>query len=374
MTPMRSRRAARRFASCPMQSVIVGCLCWGAASGAGPPSSVPSNPTTDSAQASKAVEAAKRATDGLFRQDTPEYTAAFRHLVGAMMKAQAAAPNAEIFDTLTSVRLTPFDADPLFRANVAKTAALSMRTDLIQPYVLVSKPDTDQFPDVVLLQGPGLQICSGIIIKTNRVLTARHCVCDGVTTSIGLGSVYSSLERKPIVEQRPTKQECAATPSSNIDIGVVYTDNGVVRSNKFPPYATTNLINASAAAMVVGYGVSIFGSANSAGDRRYAPVSVVSGSCEGSGPNTNGAIVADSVRFGCVPKLTLVAASTSGADQCSGDSGGALLAVDSTGKRFLAAVVSSPTVASALHGGCGAGGIYVRLDTQEVSKWIADNT
>jgi Trypsin len=353
---------------------LLECSCCGLALG-DQESDPPPNAQTESARSADAITAAKQVTDRLFAPDTPEYTAAFRHIVGAMSKATyPGATTPQVFGVLSSMRLTPFDRDPRFRASLNKSLTLSMALDLAHAFVLDSRPDTTgEFPDVVLVKGPSLQICSGIIIKSNRVLTARHCICDGVTVSVGLGAVYSNLGYKPIVDQRPPKRECKTAPTSNIDVGIVYTADGVAQSAEFPPYATSQLVDATQTALVVGYGVSIFGSAASAGDRRSASLSVVSDSCQGSGPDASGAVMSDAERFGCIPKITLVAASTTGADQCSGDSGGPLFAVDGTGKRYLAGIVSSPTTSSALHGGCGDGGIYVRLDVPEVFSWISKN-
>lgn len=375
MSRKRHERAPPLHAWTAARWTLLACSCWELAAGDTQPGSPPTKAKTDIARAADAVAAAQQTAKRLFAQDTPEYTAALRHLVGAMMKAQSPdATRPQIFDILASMRLTPFDRDPKFRSSLNRSIDLSLTDGLIFPYVLNSRPDTEnQFPDVVLVKGPGLEICSGIVIKTNRVLTARHCVCSGITVSVGLGAVYSTLGYHPIVNQRPTRQECTAVPTSNVDLGIVYTNDGVAQSDSFPPFATSQLIDAAQSAQVVGYGVSILGSNASAGDRRSASVSVVSKKCGGTGPGADGVVVADSVRFGCVPGITLVAASSTGADQCGGDSGGAFLAVDGSGKRYLAGVVSYPTITSALHGGCGQGGVYVRLDVPQVSSWIARN-
>ena len=320
----------------------------------------------------RAAGMARRTASDLFRPGTPEYTAALRHLVGAYLTAHGSAPDSTM-QQLSNTKVTLFDLDPRFRRSLTKSLSLAIRFDLVQPFVLDSQPDTAmKYPDIVLVRGPNNSICSGVVIGPRRVLTARHCVCRGISMSVGIGS--SKIEQmtfKSVVNRRPTPAQCQL--SSSLDLGMLFTEEGVMPSGRFEPPATTEQIDTAQSTTVVGFGVSVYGQGSS-GERRSASLSVLSRYCTGSIRDAAGQVQSEAARFGCHSGLELVAASSTGADQCDGDSGGALLAVDNSGKSFLAGVVSGPTNQSQVNGGCGDGGVYVRIDTKMAQSWINDNS
>lgn len=322
---------------------------------------------------SKAAELAK--------PGSPLYVATFRRLIGERSRYSNAQLRALTPRGIRLERITAFDRDASFVKSLDFALKLNAKSNLtaglMYPFVLGGQKDlNNSYPDVVFVQLPGNEYCSGVVIKTGRVLTARHCVCAGTINFIAVGPLLGSMRVARVIGQRPSPAECQHSANAALDLGMLMTEDSVSPSGRLAKVATTAELDGAQAGTVVGYGIRVMGMADSGGSRNFGSVAIASVDCNGRGPNSDGVVMSDARRFGCVPNVDLVASATSGVDQCNGDSGGALLVADGTGAQVFGAVVSGPTLDSALpnQGGCGDGGIYVRLDTTAAQNWISDNS
>jgi hypothetical protein len=208
-------------------------------------------------------------------------------------------------------------------------------------------------PAVVAVGNEGGYQCSGVLVGSQAVLTARHCL---PASRVLLGQ---SL-REQSTEVRVVEAVPAAGSTDAALLRLVTPVSAAVAerrpaSESTPPSRRLRLAG--------------FGSTRTSRGRDFGRVH----SLDIPGQATWGCDALRAQWAGCDPASELVIAQTGGRDTCDGDSGGPVfeLLTHGDGTRQtcqwrLLGITSRP-IASA-HVRCGEGGVYTRVDTLE--QWI----
>lgn len=296
------------------------------------------------------------------------------------------------------------DADPRFVANIRKVDVTA------NVEVIGGSAANGRFPEVVTLTG-GSSICTGAVIAPRLVVTAKHCLQDGVGvagTDVKFGDDYRAPSMVIKVAEALAMPNRAAAPSSADGRGLRATstatpwgtDIALVRlaadaPAKPVPIASDARVMANAAVRVVGFGRT---EQKTFGKKLTARLIIATHDCAGNlKPKAGPTELTDKTFYGC-EKIELVAAGRRdkdtklSADTCNGDSGGPAYvapfdlthpaekferAFDRSNPvkeapRFALAAVTSRGIKSQYIGGtlaCGQGGIYTRI-TGDVLAWI----
>lgn len=276
---------------------------------------------------------------------TPQYTANLRRNLAQPAQANAAgAPT------------TSLDNDPRYRTNFADSTRVYGGAPVA--------PGT--FPDTVAITGNN-QICTGVVIGEQSILTAAHCFCSGVANTVYFGDSVANAINTVGVANGLSMTAC----SQGMDLH--QGDVAILRlkaSLTIPPraFASPSLINAAKSGRVVGFGYGTNPVIDPAGIKRMTDVPVVSVGCSGAVPTPQGS-VQDSTYYQCTSGRELVAGAPSlNEDTCKGDSGGPLYVTGPDGSLYLAATTSRATGTPGMRT-CGDGGIYVRTDGT-VLTWL----
>lgn len=197
------------------------------------------------------------------------------------------------------------------------------------------------FDEVVLVGRRGIYHCSGVLVGTRHVLTARHCLpADRVLFGVAVDDEQAST----------IAVEASSTPPQrSMDVGLLH----LARPAPVAP-ARRRAANAALAGIVsiVGFGANDEEGRRGFGRKRFAEVTA-----RGWGCNDRTAR-----KLGCLEDVELVLASAARRDSCSGDSGGGVFERMPDGFRLIA--ITSRAVADT----CGVGGIYVRVDA--IDDWL----
>lgn len=276
---------------------------------------------------------------------TPQYTANVRRNL-----AQPGQP------TAANAPVTSLDQDPRYRSNFTDQTRIYGGSPVA--------PGT--FPDTVAITGNG-DICTGIVIGEQSVLTAAHCYCGGVSETVYFGDTYATAVNTVRVASGVSMIACS--PGMDLHNG----DVAILRlaaSLTVPPraFASSSLIDMAKTGRVVGFGQGMDMMSEPAGIKRLTDVPIESPKCSSSVPTANGALQ-DSNYYDCAAGKEMVAGARSwNKDTCHGDSGGPLYVTGPDGSLYLAATTSRATGTPGMRS-CGDGGIYVRTDGAVLS-WL----
>lgn len=211
--------------------------------------------------------------------------------------------------------------------------------------------------------------CSGTLVAPDRVVTARHCVCDGFAGRVMIGNDHFDAKSwTEVVEQivpKPTAR-CSRPygDPAHLDVAILKLATPItgITPRKI---ATRSQIDAATYFRVVGFGAD---DAGVLGVKRRTEVPSATNDCLGV---TSG--YQEARLFGCVAGAEIVAGRPGlGKDTCYGDSGGPLFVASSAGGGdYLLAGVTSRLARNAQQD-CGDGGIYVKLSGPTL-QFIQDN-
>lgn len=315
----------------------------------------------------KGMDAAHDFISKMFAEGTPEYNAAIRNSISGFLDRNQVGIYSNALEKIVSAQVSKVDRDARFFESLRWLLHSGGAVSHFSPFVLVSLPDATQASsNVVLLKGQ-TEICSGVAVSSTLVLTALHCICDGVDQSVNLGaSAQGQMASKRVLLPPLTMTTCPRK-DHDPDVALLVTED-LGSTVEVAKLATTSMIDTAAAGRLIGYGFSELGrdESTSWGMRRYADIPILSKSCEGKS-SANGQ--PDPQYYGCTPGIEMVAVSPTGADQCHGDSGAPLFQMSENGSRYVLGIASRPVAGSALHGGCGDGGVYERVDGS-VGSWV----
>lgn len=208
--------------------------------------------------------------------------------------------------------------------------------------------------------GQDLVDCTGTLIADDKVLTARHCACDGIHGRALVGNDETQgiwHEVASVAWPDDTKRCGPYADADNPDIVVL------TLATKVPNATPRKLASAAQIDTAIDYRVVGFGRDESGnfGFKKRADVPSATNNCSGF---VNGLNVSESRLFGCVPGAEIVAGRVGlGRDSCNGDSGGPLFLFPAGGvgvKDYLLAGATSRAARNSVED-CGDGGIYVRL-------------
>ena len=246
-----------------------------------------------------------------------------------------------------------------------------------------SDDDRPCFLSTVALHDSFRLRCTGTLITSDKILTAAHCVCNGVPSLATIGSSAPLGVNPPNAERltlslRPNAefmdseiclayQERSQSPATYVDgdLAVVTLSEGLQPGSRSPfaVLAAKSRLPDIAQIEIVGFGAR---DADPLGGEKYsAPVLVASAQCDGESSMSRKQD--DPTFFGCNRGRELVAIDHSSflADSCYGDSGGGAHVRLSDDTYVLVAVVSR-----GLGKTCGQGGIYTLVVTDRVQAWL----
>jgi len=250
------------------------------------------------------------------------------------------------------------DADPRYRTAVAALATSNYR--------IYGGIPSYGYANTVVLTG-GTNLCTGVVIAPNVIITAQHCYCAGMTQA-QVGNIYNpSAPQIAIAHGVPMKPCGTSTPVSEAaDVALLFTATDFDPTSVPPARLATDAIIAQAQSVrAVGFGLTQTGIL---GTKMMVDIPLISPSCSGS-VVASATSYTDNRYYGCNSGFELVAGDPMLLkDTCNGDSGGPVFIHDQSGNDYLAGTTSR-SVISADGSDCGNGGIYVRL-TGPVLDWI----
>ncbi|VWD42646.1 S1 family peptidase [Burkholderia contaminans] len=256
---------------------------------------------------------------------------------------------------------TKTDSDPRFARNVL--VLLNESRDRVYGGL-----PTKQFPNTVALTGKGL--CTGVVVGKSAVLTAQHCICDGATESVFVGSDTLGNGDEYRVKSTAVMKACGSPQATIADVGLVFMERDFPDRIEPARIAPPAEIDNATTLRAVGFGRT---EDNVSGRKMMVDLPVASPNCTGVVQRPSGP-ASDTSYYGCNAHFELVAGRPLlGKDTCNGDSGGPLFVESKdtiTGtETFILAAITSRAVETPGMATCGDGGIYVRVDG-DIRSWI----
>jgi hypothetical protein len=261
------------------------------------------------------------------------------------------------------------EQDPRFIANKAKLQAEAGPSAVAEAQRVFGGFATKLYWATALVEGRR-GYCTGILIAKDAVLTAAHCACDGISRSVSFGrSPDGSIGA--LVKGAPVILGSCSDLSNPPDLALLFLRTPMAAPVVPWKFATSAQIDQASTARVVGYGRTSLADVSPRRFKMRADVPIASAACQGI---VGGA--ADSDEYGCRAGAELVAGKIgSNIDTCKGDSGGPIFIpgpnhLTDPEDYYLAATTSRAIKKGRV---CGDGGVYVRLDTPEVQRWLVQN-
>jgi hypothetical protein len=258
------------------------------------------------------------------------------------------------------------DRDPRYRENLV--AGLKSGIDLgalpgaYRPYVW-GGTTTSAYHYVVAVVGTR-EICSGVVLEGNVVLTAAHCFCNNTIREVHTGAaVFRGTSISVVGVPRTMSTDACDGGRGGTDVGLLYlplaTSLPSVRLATQSDLASLSSRRPNVLRLV-GYGLTKDGGL---GAKNYVDLPVASPDCAGSVSLSAGR-VPDADYYGCLVNRELVAGAVGlDADACGGDSGAPLILEDGG----AAAVVAISSRSVSRRRSCGDGAVYSLCDTTVVS-------
>lgn len=300
---------------------------------------------------------------------------AFMRLYGDFMRAAANSPKIiEGSGARTGRVLSGKDFARIMQDSRAMENLLAMYSTKTEPRIYFGE-ETTAFPEVAAIRDQGEKsICSGTLIASNAVLTAKHCHCGGVNTKVYFGSNFRDAVATDYVKVKSSipYSKCSQKSSDGHDLAILVLER-TIQGITPRAFARGEWIDTARSGRIIGFGLSEDKVTKPLGPKRVTDVPIVSTKCEGSTKNAQGTTVADSDWYKCTKGMEIVAKAPLGnkKDTCSGDSGGPIL-IQAPNKSFYLAGATSRGVEYEGAADCGDGGIYPRMDGA-VLKWFEEN-
>jgi V8-like Glu-specific endopeptidase len=219
-----------------------------------------------------------------------------------------------------------------------------------EPSPVVTPPTDDVRYDDVVAVGTNTEFgCTGVLVASSWVLTARHCL-SARRVLFGM-----RIERAQTVV-RVTEVRVPADP--RVDAALFRLEQSVrVRPR---PYRKATETGAPVGTVrLLGFGSNARTGLSGQGLKRAADIAVFGWGCD----------AARAAAFACDPVREMVIARRGDTDTCNGDSGGPVLELVGGSYRLIA--ITSRAVPSTVER-CGDGGIYTRVDG--IADWISSTT
>jgi hypothetical protein len=254
---------------------------------------------------------------------------------------------------------------------------------LFSPQIVGGDPAGEAFPQVVAVgttmhrcgkHANACWCCSGVLIASNAVLTARHCFEPG-----GLGRPRSRNRADRLWvyfgpgaggQGKVVRVERQYQSLIDPDLAVLVLEEHVTsldgRAVAPIKFATTNQIDTAPSVTVVGFGLT---EERTAGEKRYGSVHVAVRTHVPGSPEHN--------LFGSFEPHEFIASDAARpdppqtpVDTCDGDSGGPALVFQQDGTPRLAGITRRAIRTDGRSSGCGDGGVYVRADAPGLDTWL----
>jgi len=222
--------------------------------------------------------------------------------------------------------------------------------------------ENDVFKEAVAIVGNG-KICSGTMVAADKVLTAGHCYCRGVSNEVLVGtSVLSPIERVKVDPARSEAYRSCDILDKDLSVGdmaLLQLERPISNPPPIPKNASLAVVRDSAAIRAVGFGRT----EASIGFKYQVNVVIASHQCDGTAAMVG---LPDEQVYRCKSSYELVAAGLN-RDTCGGDSGGGVYIFGPDNQPYLIGVTSR---AVDPRGKCGLGGIYPLLSAPPLREWL----